>query len=562
MGKWNKKSLRKEALKYKTKSEFKNNSQAAYREACAQGCLEEISQHLESRIKKYTLRDLQKRSREKQGKCLSQDYLGIDKKHKFECKRGHKWETIAKLVMEDMWCSKCFNIEKRETTTKSLVEKMDLFFEENNRAPTRREFGAYRKDLPSPASAVSNFGSWNNFLEVCGFDRNLGIFGPTWRRWEALVETLLKEEYPKHTIYKQHRDPKTRTIIDYYIPELDLAIDAKVSNYSIESRNKQYKKYLKTYSNVIFYCLLRDKTQTEMKGVGYYYSEDYVKDNPRKKTTKAIVALIKKDNEFRYEEGLITKDLIISQIRALADEIGTTPQMREFIKDSRFVSSFTGKGLFKSWNEAVKASGLKARKHHRSTTTRIECFNELKDIHKELSKSLGRSPTGKEVQYATANPTRISYKTIREVTGKTLKENLKALRLTTHTAERPLKYTDDELGKLCENVGLKWIEGENGRTKEKILVKCIRHGLTKEITIEAISSVKEPCPKCKQEQARERYQLTKAQIKKMLEKANLARVGNETYKNAKTKLKVKCRKCGNVFKINMNSVQQERVSCC
>lgn len=57
--------------------------------------------------RKYTIQDLQKWAEEKNGRCLSEEYLGLDKKHKWKCSCDYTWHTRAGLIKNGSWCPKC-----------------------------------------------------------------------------------------------------------------------------------------------------------------------------------------------------------------------------------------------------------------------------------------------------------------------------------------------------------------------------------------------------------------------------------------------------------------------
>ena len=43
-------------------------------------------------------------AKNKNGKCLSPKYLGIEKKLLWECKEGHKWESLPYTIRIGHWC--------------------------------------------------------------------------------------------------------------------------------------------------------------------------------------------------------------------------------------------------------------------------------------------------------------------------------------------------------------------------------------------------------------------------------------------------------------------------
>lgn len=560
--KWNLKSLKAEALKYETKKEFKQKSPAAYRAATIQGCLTKISVHLTSKIKKRTIKDLNDAAKMKGGICLDKTYKGIDKKHSFKCKRGHVWQTQAKLILDSgSWCNTCLILEKNQSTVSGLIKKLKSLQQKYGRRPTKREFDEHSNNLNS-STVAHHFATWNNFLKLNGIEPTKGLFGNTWRNWEGLVGELIKLEYPGEQIYPQYFDRKTRTIVDYYLPNLNLAIDAKTSNYDIEPRTAQLNKLKNRYTKLILYCLNEDISQQRLKGVEYVFANSLIKKYRYRKIVKDIVKVQSLTNEYRGENGLITKQLVTKQISVLSKELGRTPRMREFLKDPRFVSSFEGRGLYKSWNEAVKSAGLKPRKFHQIDVTKFDCELQWINLYKSLKITLKRPPTTKELMKATNNPSIISYKTLRVKLKMTIKEFFESKNLPLYRHPQAPRYSDEDLDQLCDSVGLKWIGGKNSKTNDKILVKCKEHNISKEIMIEKVKSVKAPCKICKSEKARTKYQLSKDDINKTLRKLNLTKVDDKSYVNAHQMLNLKCSKCSRQIQQNMARLRTAKKVCC
>ena len=65
---------------------------------------------------KYDINDMQTLANKRGGKCLSKTFKGINKKIKWECRRGHRWSALAQSAINDgNWCQQCVNIEQTKT---------------------------------------------------------------------------------------------------------------------------------------------------------------------------------------------------------------------------------------------------------------------------------------------------------------------------------------------------------------------------------------------------------------------------------------------------------------
>lgn len=57
---------------------------------------------------KYTIEDMRELARKRGGKCLSKQYHGALKHHKWQCECGYKWETAPSSIYNlGSWCPKC-----------------------------------------------------------------------------------------------------------------------------------------------------------------------------------------------------------------------------------------------------------------------------------------------------------------------------------------------------------------------------------------------------------------------------------------------------------------------
>jgi Probable Zinc-ribbon domain len=66
------------------------------------------------RLRKYNLGDMETIAARKGGKCLSRAYRGVEKKHRWQCAKGHEWVAVPKnLLSHDSWCPACARLKHR-----------------------------------------------------------------------------------------------------------------------------------------------------------------------------------------------------------------------------------------------------------------------------------------------------------------------------------------------------------------------------------------------------------------------------------------------------------------
>ena len=56
--------------------------------------------------KRPTIKECRKIAKRHKGKCLSKDYIGVGKKLKWQCDKGHVWETTFSIIKQS-WCPIC-----------------------------------------------------------------------------------------------------------------------------------------------------------------------------------------------------------------------------------------------------------------------------------------------------------------------------------------------------------------------------------------------------------------------------------------------------------------------
>jgi predicted small metal-binding protein len=108
--KWTREKLQKEALKYKTKSEFRENNCGAYRASIAKNILDDICTHMKVLRKNWKIRELKKEAKKytTRGEFAKSNYsaysaankMGILNKICVHMKAVHKTYTIKYLKKE------------------------------------------------------------------------------------------------------------------------------------------------------------------------------------------------------------------------------------------------------------------------------------------------------------------------------------------------------------------------------------------------------------------------------------------------------------------------------
>jgi|GEM_PF-165133 len=62
--------------------------------------------------KKHTIEEMQELAKGQGGKCLSSIYVNNKTPLKWQCKEGHRWETIPEGIIKGAWCPKCAGVQR------------------------------------------------------------------------------------------------------------------------------------------------------------------------------------------------------------------------------------------------------------------------------------------------------------------------------------------------------------------------------------------------------------------------------------------------------------------
>ena len=75
---------------------------------------------------KLTIEQMHELAFQKGGKCLSKKYINVDTKLKWECDKGHQWESIPYLVKNGSWCPKCASDNRADSQRASIQDIHEL----------------------------------------------------------------------------------------------------------------------------------------------------------------------------------------------------------------------------------------------------------------------------------------------------------------------------------------------------------------------------------------------------------------------------------------------------
>jgi len=75
-----------------------------------------------------TIEEMQKIAESKGGKCLSKEYINDNTKIKWECAEGHQWYAVPNSIKQGRWCPQC-GIKRRSNARKLTIDGMQSLAE-------------------------------------------------------------------------------------------------------------------------------------------------------------------------------------------------------------------------------------------------------------------------------------------------------------------------------------------------------------------------------------------------------------------------------------------------
>ena len=58
-------------------------------------------------LRRGNIKDMQEIAKSRGGKCLSEKYINVDTKLKWQCGKGHIWEAVPSSIKRGSWCARC-----------------------------------------------------------------------------------------------------------------------------------------------------------------------------------------------------------------------------------------------------------------------------------------------------------------------------------------------------------------------------------------------------------------------------------------------------------------------
>ncbi len=75
---------------------------------------------------KLTIEEIQELAKRREGKCLSEKYINSKTKLKWQCKEGHRWEATPNKIKIGRWCPHCARLHMGDSQRLSIEEMQEI----------------------------------------------------------------------------------------------------------------------------------------------------------------------------------------------------------------------------------------------------------------------------------------------------------------------------------------------------------------------------------------------------------------------------------------------------
>lgn len=172
--------------------------------------------------KKLTIKDCYNLAFSRNGKFLSKEYVGSTIKYLWQCDQGHRWKATYSQIKRGCWCPMCIGktIVTIEVCQKIAESRSGKFLsKEYINGRTKHLWQCDQGHQWSTTYRTVSQGKW------CPICRSKG------KKQKSLFK-ILKKIFPDLEIFFNYRkfewlisDTKTKMELDFYFPEIKLAIE-------------------------------------------------------------------------------------------------------------------------------------------------------------------------------------------------------------------------------------------------------------------------------------------------------------------------------------------------
>jgi hypothetical protein len=265
-----------------------------------------------------------------------------------------------------------------------LLDRLRAFAEELDATPSKaqmRDCGPH-----APSTYASRFGSWSEALESAGFEPKTAatgiseaeLLGDLRRVADRLDRRPTSEEYDEHGRYS---DSTYFRRFDSWADALEAA--GVADRYEAAPATQHATDELLEELSRLGEVLGRPPTHAEMDRLGEYSPGTYRRRFGSWCEALAEAGFGSDATDRRADRRRISTELLLAEIRRLADENDRPPTYQEIEADGRYAGA-TYLDRFGTWNDALEAAGFDRRTPRREQIPTRELIRELRALAVEV----------------------------------------------------------------------------------------------------------------------------------------------------------------------------------
>jgi len=246
---------------------------------------------------------------------------------------------------------------KKKTSTEEIKQCVLVWLKNNPKKKLSPTIFNMYNELPSLTTINKYFGNYHRFIKSINYKPDR-----TWFAWQNLCITIAQSIYGENKI-KINKVDGIKGIVDIFVPEKNIVIDAMTRPYMSPQKLSEIKRYSANNRNLEFWCMEREGRK--YKGVHYQYFNDLIKkvsDNVMKNE------IIKRFSKIQVSYKQYSNDILLKHLKWLYQRLNRPIKSSDLLSDVVLESPYhiypsptTYVRYFGAFNKAVERAELEPK---------------------------------------------------------------------------------------------------------------------------------------------------------------------------------------------------------
>ena len=283
---------------------------------------------------------------------------------------SHEWAKLGKFTPMTIskkfgswnnFIEECgFKANKTTYSQKEIIQIINKFIKNNNRIPRARDF---KKSNPRYETIlrVLDVKSWVDVLRKCGIEKTM--WSCTHKLsvvWEDFIKEVCRELWPNCKLKPKIPINGGNIYPDIYLPDKNIIIDAKTSDYRrVKDKYIQLNRYRQVTLNIEYWCLYDYNNDLDIKCLFPKDIKILLEKNNKPLLIEKLNKFINMDDDIRKKCGLYTRKYLKEMFHKYKKDFGFFPNYDQMSETEGYPSPTTYKNVFGiPWSEFRKQEML------------------------------------------------------------------------------------------------------------------------------------------------------------------------------------------------------------